>query len=129
MRPVKVQGMTIGAFPMEIERIENVMQSCVCALHFRRTGERKPDWNIVLASASHPSDAPDVVVQEWLQVLSLFRQISFALQPTNSPDVFEYAFSDIVGGCVYAMRFYRSFVVYGFTAMRSRAVQRRVVLR
>jgi hypothetical protein len=74
MRPVKVQGMTIGAYPMEIERVENLMQSCVCALHFFRTGERKPNWNIVLASASHPSDAPDAIVQEWLQVLSLFRQ-------------------------------------------------------
>jgi hypothetical protein len=119
MRPVKVQGMTIGAYPMEIERVENVMQSCVCALHFFRTGERKPNWNIVLASASHPSDAPDAIVQEWLQVLSLFRQISFALQPTNSPDVFEYAFAGIDGGCVYAMRFYRSFVVYGFTAVEA----------
>jgi hypothetical protein len=44
----------------------------------------------------------------------LFSQIFFKVRMTNSPGVFEYAAADIPGGRVYAMRFYKSFLVYAF---------------
>jgi hypothetical protein len=48
IRPVRFQGTTIGRFTVDTARIESVMSACVCALHFRETGVRKPNWGIIL---------------------------------------------------------------------------------
>ncbi len=115
IRPVTIQGATCGAFTVDVERIETVMRACVSALHFHLKGEKRFDWEIVLASLQHgsvPSDALDA----WSGLLSIFQQIPFTVKPTNAPDVFELATGDIQGGLVYGLRFYKSFLVYAFAA-------------
>jgi hypothetical protein len=109
IRGVQVKGAIGGAFTMEVERIENVMRSCASALYFRRTGERRTDWHIVLVDAGHSDED---AAQQWTEVIMAFRGLPYVPQQTSSPEVFEYALAEVDGGCVYAMRFYQSFRVY-----------------
>jgi hypothetical protein len=95
------------------------MKSCARALYFLRTGERKTDWEILFPTLGFRSDAPTGFIQQYSKAISTFRQIPYVEQQTASPDVFEYAIADLVGGCVYALRFYRSFIVYALTAVET----------
>ena len=116
IRPVKVQGMEVGAFTANIERIEVVMSACLTALHFLETGEQNQQWEIVLPNMSFASDATREGAGARRQFLSLFPQMPFKLRLTDSPEVFQYAVADIDGGRVYSMRFYKGFLVFGFRA-------------
>jgi hypothetical protein len=116
IRPVKVQGMEIGAFTTDVERVKAVMNACLTALHFHETGERMGRWEIVLPNMGFANDTTQEEAGAWRQFLSLFSQMPFQTRRTNSPDVFQYAVADIVGGRVYSMRFYRGFLVFGFRA-------------
>jgi hypothetical protein len=116
IRAVNVKGMTTGAFTVDTQRINTVMKACVRALHFRETGQRGLDWQVILPNLFYGSDVTDEAANSWLQFLSMFRQMSFAVQPTNSPEVFEFAIADIVGGRVYSMRFYKGFLVFAFAS-------------
>ena len=91
-----------------------MMRACIRALHFRETRERVLGWEIVLPNLAFTDGAPQDQVAWWHLSLALFSQILFRVRTTNSPGVFEYAIADIPGGRVYAMRFYKSFLVYAF---------------
>jgi hypothetical protein len=119
IRLVGQQGMEVGIYPFAEERVTNVMKSCARALYFLRTGERKIDWELLFPSLSFRSGTPTAIIQQYSKAISTFRQLPYVEQQTASPDVFEYAIADLVGGCVYALRFYRSFVVYGATAVEA----------
>jgi hypothetical protein len=112
IRPVNVQGVTVGAFTVDRERVIAVMKACICALHFRETKERVPEWEIILPNLAFTGDVPEEQVAMWNQFLSMFSQIPFNVQMTDSPDVFQYAIADIPGGRVYSMRFYKNFLVF-----------------
>src|ERR1700733_5478625 len=71
MRSVKLRGVTVAAYPTEAARITNVIRSCVRALYFARTGERKPHWHIVLASLGYESNSPSAFVKQWAEMLSI----------------------------------------------------------
>jgi hypothetical protein len=115
IRPVNIQGMTTGVFTLDVGRIKNVMAACVRALHFRETGERISDWEIVLPNLHFSSkDTTQAEASRWRDFLSLFRLIPFSEQVTGSPDVFQYSIGDIDGGRVYSLRFYKSFLVFAF---------------
>lgn len=116
IRLVMIRGATCGAFTVDVERIEVVMRACVSALHFHFTGTKRLDWTIVLASLGHSNDVSKEQREPWLNRLSLFHQIPFAASSTSTPDIWEFAKGDLSGGIVYAMRFYRSFLVYAHTA-------------
>jgi hypothetical protein len=119
IRPVRFQGMTVGKFTVDTARIEAVMGACICALHFRETGTRKPKWGIILPNLFLSHDTTPEAVSSWGQFLSMLNQIPFTVRQTNSPDIFEYAVADlpgaqvdIPGGRVYCLRFYKGFLVY-----------------
>jgi hypothetical protein len=117
IRPVNIQRMTTGAFTLNVDRIKNVMAACVRALHFRETGERIFEWEIVLPNLHFSSsDTSEAEAAQWRGFLSLFRLIPFSEQATATPDVFQYAIGNIEGGRVYSLRFYRNFLVYTFRA-------------
>src|SRR5260370_35875188 len=79
IRAVNVQGIMTGAFTMNTERIKTVMKACVCALHFRETGERKPDWEVVSPNLHFGNDTTEVEAATWYQFMSMFRQIPFTV--------------------------------------------------
>jgi hypothetical protein len=112
--PVSAQEMTVGAFTIDRERVITVMRACIRALHFRETRERVLGWEIILPNLAFIDGVPQEQVAWWHQSLALFSQILFKVRTTNSPGVFEYATADIPGGRVYAMRLYKSFLVYAF---------------
>ncbi|WP_263385441.1 hypothetical protein [Granulicella arctica] len=114
IRPVEVQGMVVGAFTADVKRIKRVMTACLTALHFRETNEKIPHWEVVLPNMGFGNDTTHEEAGAWRQFLSLFSQMPFQVRATSSPEVFEYAVADIVGGRVYSMRFYKSFLVFGF---------------
>lgn len=114
IRPVQLQGATVGAFTVDTARIANVMSACITALHFRETGERASDWEIILPNMAFQGDVPAEQTGAWYGFLSLFRQIPFQVQATNSPEVFEFAIAEIPGGLVYSLRFYKGFLVFAF---------------
>jgi hypothetical protein len=116
IRPVEIQGMVVGAFTTDVERIRVVMSACLTALHFRETSEKIPSWEVVLPNMGFGNDATHEEAGGWRQFLSLFSRMPFHARETNSPDVFQYAVADIAGGWVYSMRFYKSFLVFGFRA-------------
>jgi hypothetical protein len=118
IRGVQFRGMQVGAFTVDTERIKTVVKACIRALHFRETGERQADWEIILPNMRFGGDTSEEEAMRWFQFLSLFGQIPFAVRPTNSPNVFEYAVSDMTGGWVYALRFYKSFLVYGMAGKK-----------
>src|ERR1700761_6441720 len=85
IRAVNIQGSTTGAFTVNTSRIKTVMNACVCALHFRETGERIANWEIVFPNLFFRDDTSDEATTGWLQFLSLFRQIPFEVKTTSSP--------------------------------------------
>lgn len=113
VRPVIMNGQQVGMFTMDVERVKNVMRACLTALHFRETGEKILNWEVALPNLGLANATPEEV-RLWSQAFSLFSLIPYQARPVGSPDVFEYAVGSIVGGYVYAMRFYRGFDVYGF---------------
>ena len=123
IRPVKVQGMEVGAFTTDVERIKVVMSACLTALHFRETGKRIRCWEIVLPNMGFANDTTHEEAGGWRQFISLFSQLPFQSRATSSPDVFQYAVADIIGGRVYSMRFYKVFLVFGFRAAEVDAVE------
>jgi hypothetical protein len=113
IRPVQIQGQTIGVFTTDTDRVERVMAACVRALHFRETGERIYDWAIVLPNmgfSSHNTTEAEAAV--WREFLLLFRLVPWSVQETGSPRIFQFAIGDIEGGRVYSLRFYESFVIF-----------------
>ena len=117
IRPVSIQGMTTGVFTLDVDRIKNVMAACVRALHFRETGERFFSWEILSPNLHFSSaDTTEAEAAMWRELLIMFRQLPFLVQVTSSPEVFEYAIADIEGGRVYALRFYKGFVIYALRA-------------
>jgi hypothetical protein len=119
IRPVNLQGDTVGLFTVDTARITNVMQACVCALHFRETGERIGKWEIVLPNLSFGKDTTEEESTAWLGFVSMFRQIPFQEKTTTSPEVFEFAVGDIEGGRVYSLRFYKGFMIFALAAAPS----------
>lgn len=116
IKPVSIRGAICGQFTINVIRIEAVMRACVGALHFHATGTKRSDWEIVLANLQQDNTASMEQRESWSGVLSLFQKMRFAVKTTSAPDIFEFAQGDIPGGIVYAMRFYRSFLVYALTA-------------
>lgn len=117
IRPVSVGGVQVGAFTTDVARVKKVMIACLTALHFRDSGEKVQHWEIVLPNMGFSStDTTPEQVAVWGQFLSLFAQMQFQPRPVQSPEVFQYAVADIIGGRVYSMRFYKSFLVFGFKA-------------
>lgn len=114
IRPVQLQGGTVGAFTVDTARIANVMRACITALHFLETGERASDWEIILPNLTFQGDVSVEESDAWFEFLSLFQQIPFKVQTTSSPKVFELAIADIQGGRVYSLRFYTGFLVFAF---------------
>jgi hypothetical protein len=115
IRPVNIHGMTSGVFTLDVERITNVMAACIRALHFRETGERVYNWQLVFPNLHFASgDATEEEAASWRESLSVFRRLPFSAQATSSPDVFQYAVADIEGHRVYSLLFYRGFAVYAF---------------
>jgi hypothetical protein len=114
IRPVQLQGMMVGAFTVDTARIASVMRACITALHFRETGERASDWEIILPNLVFQGDVPAEQSGAWYGFLSMLRQIPFEVQTTSSPDVFEFAIAEIPGGRVYSFRFYKGFLVFAF---------------
>lgn len=123
IRPVNIRGMQVGAFTTDVERIKVVMSACLTALHFRETGEKAQRWEIVLPNMGFSSrDTTQEEVGNWRQFLSLFSQMPFQMRAAHSPNVFQYAVADIIGGRVYSMKFYKGFLVFGFRAAEVDAV-------
>lgn len=116
IRAVNIQGIETGAFTVDTERIETVMKACANALHFHGTSERITNWEIVLPNLRLPNDATEAASTAWFQVISLFRQMTFQVKPTASPDVFQYAIAKIEGGNVYSLRFFKNFRVHAYAA-------------
>jgi hypothetical protein len=117
--PVRFQGGTIGKFAVDTARIEAVTSACVCALHFRETGVRKPNWGINLPNLFLGDNTTLEAATLWRKTLAMLNQIPFTVRQTNSPDIFEYAVADVPGeqvgvpgGRVYCLRFYKGFMVY-----------------
>jgi hypothetical protein len=121
IRPVNVQGMQVGAFTIDVERIKAVTNACLTALHFRETGEKLERWEIVLPSMGFSNDVTQEETEAWRQLTTMISQLPFRLRATSSPKVFKYAAADIVGGRVYAMTFYEGFHVFGSRAMETDA--------
>jgi hypothetical protein len=118
--------MQVGAFTTDVGRIKVVMRACLTALHFRERGEKVQRWEIVLPNMGFSSrDTTQEEVGTWRQFISLFSQMPFQLRATSSPDVFQYAVADIIGGRVYSMRFYKGFLVFGFRAAEVDVVETR----
>jgi len=113
IQPVRVQGLVVGAFTADVERIKTVMNACLTALHFRETHDRIRRWEIVLPDLGFGGDTTPEEAAEWHQLLSLFFRLPFQVRQTSAPDVFQYAVAEISGGRVYSMRFYKSFRVFG----------------
>ena len=114
IRPVLLRGGTVGAFTVDTARIANVMRACITALHFRETGERASDWEIILPNMTFQGDVTAEQSGAWYEFLSLFRRIPFQVQTTSSPEVFEFATAEIPGGRIYSLRFYKGFLVFAF---------------
>ena len=115
IRPVIVQGLQVGAFTTDPNRLSKVLSACLTALHFLETGEKIPRWEIVFTNFGFSGgDTTPEQVEAWNQALSIFKLIPFHVRQTSSPDVFQYAVSDIEGGRVYSMRFYKAFLIFGF---------------
>jgi hypothetical protein len=112
IRALQLRGQTIGAFTVNTQRVEEVMKACVRALHFRETGEKRPDWVVILPNLIFRDGATDEAQAQWLQLLSAFGQMAYTKRPTNAPDVFEYAVAEIPGGLIYSMRFFKGFLVF-----------------
>jgi hypothetical protein len=114
IRPVTLQGQTVGAFTVDTDRIKTVMSACVTALHFRDTNERIPIWEVILPNLSFQGDTTEAQAAEWTAFLSMFRQAQYEVKPVDSPDVFQYAVAQIEGGWIYNLRFYKGFMVFAF---------------
>jgi hypothetical protein len=117
IRPVQLQGSTVGAFTVDTARITNVIRACITAVHFRETGERASDWEIILPNLAFQGDVPAEQSSAWYGFLSLFGQMPFQVQTTSSPEVFEFAIAEIPGGRIYSLRFYKGFLVFAFRRM------------
>jgi len=120
MHAIQFQGKTTGAFTVDNKRIEQVMIACVCALNFRETGEKQPNWEIVLPNLFFKENATEEDKETWLQFLSALSLLPYAVRPTDAPDVFEYAVAEIPGGRFYSMRFYKGFQVFAFAATQGK---------
>ncbi|SFS10764.1 hypothetical protein SAMN05421771_1844 [Granulicella pectinivorans] len=114
IRPVTLHGQTVGAFTMQTDRIEAVMNACVTALHFRDTNERIPNWEVILPNLSFQGDTTEAQAAGWSGFLSMFGQVQYNVKPTDSPDVFQYAMAQILGGWIYNLCFYKAFTVFAF---------------
>lgn len=90
------------------------MRACITALHFRETGKRESDWEIILPNLAFPDNATVEQSNAWINLLSLFRQMPFQVQTTSSPEVFQFEIAEIPGGRIYSLRFYRGFLVFAF---------------
>ena len=112
---VQFRGMSVGAFTIDRARIVNVMRACITALHFKKTGKRASGWEIILANLMFQGEVPVEQSGAWFGLLSSFEQMSFQVQLTKSPDVFQFAIADTRSGPVYSLRFYKSFLVFAFT--------------
>jgi hypothetical protein len=115
-RGMKLQGKTTGVFEVNIKRMERVMSACVSALHFNDTGQKQTAWEIFFANLAFSERASPEEQSAWSEFLSMIGKMSFSKQPTNSPDVFQYAIGDFLGSRIYQMRFYKAFVVIAFVA-------------
>ena len=118
IRPVKVAGQEVGVYTMDVNRVKNVMNACLTALHFRETGEKISTWEVVLPNLGLSNATPEEV-RLWRQAFSAFLLIPYHARPVGSPDVFEYAVGQIEGGHVYQMRFYKGFDVFGAAEAKS----------
>lgn len=114
LRSVNFRGVNTGAVTVDLKRVDRVMEACVCALHFRETGQKQSKWEIALPNFLFQNGVPSETVSLWKKVLTRLSQFPYTVRPTNAPDVFEYAIADIPGGRVYSMRFYKAFLVFAF---------------
>ncbi|MGA9021081.1 MAG: hypothetical protein ACLQHT_05415 [Terracidiphilus sp.] len=112
IRPIMVDGVEVGAYTMDVDRVKNVMNACLCALNFRETGKKIPTWEVVLPNLGLQNATPEEI-KVWQEAFGIFLQVPYQARTTGSPDVFQYAVGKVEGGHVYAMRFYRGFDVYG----------------
>ena len=114
IKPVQINGGISGVFTVDIARVKAVMEACVRAIHFAETSERRSDWEIVVPNLMFKDGVPEITVSGWMQLLSMLGSLPYTLRTTSNPDVFEYGATDIAGGHVYALRFYKAFQVYAF---------------
>ncbi len=113
---VAFEGTLTGVCKVNATRMEKVMSACTCALHFRETGERKTEWYVVFPNLAFSERAPQEVVAAWSESLSLLGKMRLSKRSTSSPEVFQYAVGDILGGSAYGMLFYKAFSVFAFAA-------------
>lgn len=114
IRPVQINGGTSGVYTINVERMEAVMEACVRAIHFAETSERRGGWKLVVPNLMFKDGVPEIAVNRWTQLLSMLVSLPYSVRTTSNPEVFEYAAAEIVGGHVYALRFYKGFQVYAF---------------
>lgn len=113
IRPLQMDGGTVGVFTVDVKRVEAVMEACVRAIHFADTSERL-GWNIIVQNLIFMHGAPEIKVNAWKQLLSILINLPYSLRTTSNPDVFEYGTAEFEVGRVYLLRFYKAFQVYAF---------------
>lgn len=120
IRPAKIDGKEVGVYTMDTIRVKKMMNSCLTALHFRETGDKLSNWEVVLPNLGL-AKATTEEVRLWRQAFAVFSLIPYQARAVGSPEVFEYAVGKIEGGHVYMMRFYSGFDVFGAAEEKSQS--------
>ena len=114
IRPLSIDGQTVGAFTLDTDRIDRVISATLTALHFHETREKLVRWHVVIPNRGFSSrnNTPEEM-QKWTRFMSMFTQISYTPRTTGSPEVFRYAVSDLKDGWVYQLVFYNGYFFFG----------------
>ena len=112
MQTVFHEGQMTGAFRIDVDRLKNVFEACARAIHYNDTGQKHPDWGIVMPQLQFESDVSEVGREIHSRAVGALRSIHFEPKRVSNPRVFEYAVAVLEGNCVYVFSFYRAFVVY-----------------
>jgi hypothetical protein len=110
-----LEGMLTGAAKADIKRMETVMSACICAIHFRETGEQTSSWDVVFPNLGFGKNTAQEAVKAWAEFLPLLGKLRLSKRVTGSPEVFKYAVAEILGQRAYGMLFYEGFAVFAFS--------------
>jgi hypothetical protein len=112
MKTVLYEQQITGTFTVDTERFQTVLTACVRAIHFHDTGDKHPNWGIVMPGLKFDASLPSTAKENWDKLIGMLRTVQFVQKPAANSSVFQYGVAEIQGKHVYCLVFYESFMVY-----------------
>jgi hypothetical protein len=117
LKPVMIEGVETGAFPVDLTRHKRVMAAIAYALYFHTYGRKhRGDWRIFTPSFGYAGNVHRGESDPWEGFRSYVESGQYKPMPVPQPEVFKYGLLEMEQGqIIYRFEFYERVVVMAWT--------------